>query len=122
MEQKKHVEAYLKGQSPLKSEIHILPLTCSAANPSGLFRCELLSFGAIICKHVCLCSNVMELDGTQLCLFPAIVTWFLKIIHIPSCEQFLLHLPMVESLVNKANFVLMDLLCSEKTKEEKELS
>ncbi|MDF4377384.1 hypothetical protein P3378_24580, partial [Vibrio parahaemolyticus] len=95
-----------KGTVTPNSIIHIFPLTCSAFYQYRLFWCELLSVGDIGCRDVCLLLNIMELDGTQLvmlkvaqntfeqqqhqqqCVFPEIMTWLLKIIHRPCCEQF----------------------------------
>lgn len=63
-----------RRQSILKSKIHILPLTCSAIYPSGLFWCEFW-------RSFCLFLNTMEVDGNRLVvlkeqqnLFPKIMT------------------------------------------------
>ncbi|MDF4341209.1 hypothetical protein P3480_25735, partial [Vibrio parahaemolyticus] len=60
-----------KTEFTLKSKIHIIPLTCSAIYQSGLFCCELQSVGDISRRDVCLLSNIIELDGTQLMVLNA---------------------------------------------------
>ena len=51
---------YECGQLP-KSKSKTHPLICSAIDQSGLFWCDLPSFG-----DFCLLSNIMELDVTHL--------------------------------------------------------
>ena len=79
-----------------------------------------------IVADVCLLSNIIKLDGTQLvvlkvpkntfekiqnqCLFPNIMVWLLKIIHRPCCEQF--HVGTTFFLQsNTCFFLLWDLTC-----------
>lgn len=50
--------------------MHIFPLTF-AFYPFRVFWCELLSFGAIGCRDVCLPSTIMELDRTLLVVLKA---------------------------------------------------
>ena len=62
----------------------ILLFTCRAICTFWLFCGVLPRFGNIGYSNVCLLSNIMELDGTQL----RTMTRLLKIIHRPCCEQF----------------------------------
>ncbi|MDF4285660.1 hypothetical protein P3436_25565, partial [Vibrio parahaemolyticus] len=56
----------LNGQFTPISKTHFIPLTWSAVYQSRLFWCELASGLDIGRRDVCLLSNIMKLEGTQL--------------------------------------------------------
>lgn len=61
------MEPSLEGQFAPKSKIDVFSLTCSAIYQSALFWSELPSFGDIICRDVCLISEIMEVGWEYIC-------------------------------------------------------
>lgn len=86
----------------------------NTCDPSKLFWCEFPRFGDIGWNVCFLCNNETRLyfssdtqsvKNHQQCLFPKILTWLLKIIHWPCCEQ--VHLGTIFHLLN---YILSTLL------------